>query len=51
MSFEEIPHTADVKIRVSALTLEALFLRNLQCPDAGDVWKRAWRENHQGDQD
>jgi SHS2 domain-containing protein len=25
MSFEEIPHTADVKIRASAPTLEALF--------------------------
>jgi len=25
MSFEEIPHTADIKIHVTALTLEALF--------------------------
>ena len=49
MSFEEISHTADVKIRATAPTLEFLFSEAFACPDAGPVWPRPERRNKTGD--
>ena len=43
MSFEEISHTADVKIRVRAPTLEALFSETSKSPHAGDVRNKSYR--------